>query len=73
MQKLWRWWVRKKPKEQLLEKLAAARAFEEWEAIAIKLDEVLGNDLWCVVLVVFLWFSRQYPSGGSPKVPTPER
>ncbi|KAG0637583.1 hypothetical protein HOY80DRAFT_1010616 [Tuber brumale] len=44
--KLWGWYTRKKPKEELLEKLAAAKSYEEWEAIAIQLDEVLGNDLW---------------------------
>jgi Domain of unknown function (DUF3336) len=46
IQKLWKWWVRKKPKDQLLEELAAAKTFEEWQTIAIRLDEVLGNDLW---------------------------
>jgi hypothetical protein len=48
MQKLRRWYLRKKPKEQLLEQLAEAKTFQEWETTAIQLDEVLGNDLWCV-------------------------
>ncbi|TKA68918.1 hypothetical protein B0A49_05894 [Cryomyces minteri] len=40
------WWTQKSTRDLLLETLAEARYFEEWEAAAFHLDEVLGNDLW---------------------------
>jgi TAG lipase/lysophosphatidylethanolamine acyltransferase len=46
LQKLHRWWTQKSPRDILLESLAEARLFEEWEAAAFKLDECLGYDLW---------------------------
>ncbi|KAK7554925.1 hypothetical protein IWX50DRAFT_630568 [Phyllosticta citricarpa] len=44
--RLYSWWVQKSPRDALLETLADARLFEEWEASAYQLDEVLGYDLW---------------------------
>jgi TAG lipase / lysophosphatidylethanolamine acyltransferase len=49
MQRLYNWWTQKPPKDVLLEALSEARIFEEWEASAFQLDEVLGLDLWSVV------------------------
>ncbi|KAF1989376.1 putative patatin-like serine hydrolase [Aulographum hederae CBS 113979] len=46
LQKLYSWWTRKTPRDVLLETIAEARLFEEWEASAFQLDEVLGFDLW---------------------------
>ncbi|KAF2460838.1 hypothetical protein BDY21DRAFT_413084, partial [Lineolata rhizophorae] len=40
------WWFRKSPRDVLLETLAEARVYEEWEAAAFQIDEVLGYDLW---------------------------
>ena len=45
-QKLYEWWNRKPVRETLLDALAEAQIFEEWEAAAFRLDEVLGYDLW---------------------------
>ena len=47
-QRLVAWWTKKSTKEVLLESLDEARLFEEWEAAAFQLDEVLGFDLWQV-------------------------
>ncbi|MCJ1318749.1 hypothetical protein MMC15_004079 [Xylographa vitiligo] len=44
--KAYGWWNRKKPREALLDELAAAQSFEEWEEIAYRLDELDGSDLW---------------------------
>ncbi|KAF4309391.1 putative fungal specific transcription factor [Botryosphaeria dothidea] len=44
--RLYTWWWKKSPRDALLETLADARIFEEWEASAYQLDEVLGYDLW---------------------------
>ncbi|KAB2576071.1 Triacylglycerol lipase SDP1 [Lasiodiplodia theobromae] len=44
--RLYAWWRTKSPRDALLETLADARIFEEWEASAYQLDEVLGYDLW---------------------------
>lgn len=46
LKRLYSWWVQKSPRDALLETLADARLFEEWEASAYQLDEVLGYDLW---------------------------
>ncbi|KZF26452.1 hypothetical protein L228DRAFT_257889 [Xylona heveae TC161] len=40
------WWRAKRPRDALLEVLADARVYEEWEGAAYQLDELLGNDLW---------------------------
>lgn len=45
-QRLYAWWTRKSRKELLVENLTKALIFEEWEAAAFNLDELLGNDLW---------------------------
>lgn len=45
-QRLFTWWTKKSPKDVLLESIEDARLFEEWEAAAYQLDEVLGFDLW---------------------------
>jgi hypothetical protein len=47
-QRLHSWWNKKSTKDVLLESLEEARLFEEWEAAAFHLDEVLGFDLWYV-------------------------
>ncbi|KAF2266781.1 hypothetical protein CC78DRAFT_531229 [Lojkania enalia] len=44
--RLYTWWTKKSEKDVLLEAIAEARIFEEWEASAFQLDEVLGHDLW---------------------------
>ncbi|KAJ4296788.1 triacylglycerol lipase [Kalmusia sp. IMI 367209] len=44
--KLFSWWTQKKPRDVLLETLAASNLYEEYEAAAFQLDEVLGYDLW---------------------------
>lgn len=46
MKRLYAWWTRQSPKDLLYETLSEARNFEEWEAAAYQLDEVLGNELW---------------------------
>lgn len=46
VQRLYSWWTRKPTKDVLLESLHDARLFEEWEAAAFQLDEILGYDLW---------------------------
>ncbi|KAL5397248.1 hypothetical protein PMIN06_000287 [Paraphaeosphaeria minitans] len=40
------WWSQKKPRDVLFEALAASNLYEEYEAAAFQLDEVLGYDLW---------------------------
>ena len=51
VKRLYAWWRTKSPRDALLETLADARIFEEWEASAYQLDEVLGYDLWyCLTL-----------------------
>ncbi|KIW06558.1 uncharacterized protein PV09_02988 [Verruconis gallopava] len=44
--RLYSWWTRKSQRELLFESLDEARCFEEWEASAYQLDELLGYDLW---------------------------
>ncbi|KAL1607787.1 triacylglycerol lipase [Paraconiothyrium brasiliense] len=44
--KLSSWWAAKTPRDVLLEALAACNLYEEYEAAAFQLDEVLGYDLW---------------------------
>ncbi|KAI9676992.1 MAG: hypothetical protein M1817_006831 [Caeruleum heppii] len=44
--KLFSWWLQKKPRDALLEKLSYAENYEDYEDSAFKLDAVLGNDLW---------------------------
>ncbi|KAF2496103.1 putative patatin-like serine hydrolase [Lophium mytilinum] len=46
LQRLYSWWTRKSTQDILLETVSEARLFEEWEASAFQLDEVLGYDLW---------------------------
>jgi TAG lipase/lysophosphatidylethanolamine acyltransferase len=48
VQRLYHWWTRKSSRDVLLESIEEARLFEEWEAAAYQLDEVLGYDLWSV-------------------------
>jgi TAG lipase/lysophosphatidylethanolamine acyltransferase len=50
LKKLWAWWTQKSKRDLLLEALADARLFEEWEATAYGLDETLDYDLWYAVL-----------------------
>ncbi|KAJ4353286.1 triacylglycerol lipase [Didymosphaeria variabile] len=40
------WWAAKEPRDVLLEALADSNLYEEYEAAAFQLDEVLGYDLW---------------------------
>ncbi|KAF2131358.1 hypothetical protein P153DRAFT_335608 [Dothidotthia symphoricarpi CBS 119687] len=44
--KLWAWWRQKSRRDLLLEAIADARLFEEWEAASYHLDECLDYDLW---------------------------
>jgi TAG lipase/lysophosphatidylethanolamine acyltransferase len=46
LKKVASWWSQKKPRDVLFETLAAANLYEEYEAAAFQLDEVLGYDLW---------------------------
>lgn len=46
MQRLYNWWTQRPPKDVLLEALGEAHIFEEWEAAAFQLDEILQFDLW---------------------------
>lgn len=38
--------IKKKPREALLDTLAHAETYEEWEEASYQLDEVIGTDLW---------------------------
>jgi TAG lipase/lysophosphatidylethanolamine acyltransferase len=49
VQRLYSWWTRKSTTDVLIENIDEARLFEEWEASAYQLDEVLGFDLWYLV------------------------
>jgi hypothetical protein len=40
------WWLRKSPKDLLLENLHEANSYEEWSAAAYQLDTLLQYDLW---------------------------
>ncbi|KAL8939543.1 MAG: hypothetical protein Q9216_003303 [Gyalolechia sp. 2 TL-2023] len=44
--KAYKWWTKKSSQKALLEALAEAQSYEEWEEIALQLDEVLHTDLW---------------------------
>jgi TAG lipase/lysophosphatidylethanolamine acyltransferase len=46
LQRLLAWWTAKSPRDLLLETIADARYFEEWEAAAYHLDELQCYDLW---------------------------
>lgn len=46
LKRLWTWWTKKSTRDVLLETVAEANIFEEWEGAAFQLDEVLGYDLW---------------------------
>ena len=46
MQKAYRWWTKKHPEKALLESLADAQSYEQWEEAAFQLDELLHTDLW---------------------------
>ncbi|KAL1999032.1 hypothetical protein VTN02DRAFT_5160 [Thermoascus thermophilus] len=40
------WWRSKSPRANLLNRLATAKTFEEWEEAAFQLDELMSTDLW---------------------------
>ncbi|KAI4251364.1 MAG: hypothetical protein LQ352_004892, partial [Teloschistes flavicans] len=44
--KAYRWWKKKPSQKALLEALAAARSYQEWEEVALQLDELYQTDLW---------------------------
>ncbi|KAF2018733.1 hypothetical protein BU24DRAFT_418274 [Aaosphaeria arxii CBS 175.79] len=44
--RLFAWWTKKSSRDVLLEAIAEANIFEEWEGAAFQLDEELGYDLW---------------------------
>jgi len=44
--RLYHWWNRPSDKQLLLEGLAKSRVFEEWEAAAYALDDLLENSIW---------------------------
>lgn len=46
LKKLYAWLTQKSQRDLLLEAIDNAKLFEEWEAAAYKLDEVLDYDLW---------------------------
>lgn len=46
LQKAYGWWTKKQPENALLETLADAQSYEEWEEAAFQLDELLHTDLW---------------------------
>jgi hypothetical protein len=46
LKKAWAWWTQKSKRDLLLEAVADARLFEEWEAAAYALDETLDYDMW---------------------------
>ncbi|KAF2120903.1 acyl transferase/acyl hydrolase/lysophospholipase [Lophiotrema nucula] len=46
LQRLYHWWTKRSSRDVLLEALAEANLFEEWEGAAFQLDEILGYDLW---------------------------
>jgi TAG lipase/lysophosphatidylethanolamine acyltransferase len=50
VKRLYAWWTRKSTTDILIESIDEARLFEEWEAAAYQLDEVLGFDLWFVLI-----------------------
>ena len=52
LKKLYAWWTQKSQRDLLLEAISNARLFEEWEAAAYKLDEVLDYDMWQVYHLV---------------------
>lgn len=45
-QKAYGWWTKKQPEKALLDVLAEAQSYEEWEEAAFQLDELLHTDLW---------------------------
>ncbi|KAJ9211571.1 hypothetical protein DTO166G4_6851 [Paecilomyces variotii] len=44
--KILSWWTSRSPKDELFDKLATAETFDEWQAAAFRLDELLSHDLW---------------------------
>ncbi|QIX01455.1 hypothetical protein AMS68_006972 [Peltaster fructicola] len=44
--KSWRWFTNQPQRSLLLETLTSANEFEEWEAAAVSLDVLMGNDVW---------------------------
>jgi TAG lipase/lysophosphatidylethanolamine acyltransferase len=52
LKKLYAWWSQKSQRDLLLEAIGNARLFEEWEAAAYKLDEVLDYDMWYAILLL---------------------
>ncbi|CAL8584560.1 triacylglycerol lipase [Xanthoria parietina] len=44
--KAYRWWNKKPSQKALLEALADAQTYEEWEDIALQLDDFFHTDLW---------------------------
>ena len=46
LKRLYAWWTKKSTRDVLLETLASANAYDEWETTATELDSVLGYDLW---------------------------
>jgi TAG lipase/lysophosphatidylethanolamine acyltransferase len=46
LKRLYSWWTKPSTQDVLLEAIAEANIFEEWEANAFQLDEVLAYDLW---------------------------
>jgi TAG lipase/lysophosphatidylethanolamine acyltransferase len=54
LKKLYAWWRQKSHRDLLLEAIGDARLFEEWEAAAYKLDEVLDYDMWYANLLLLI-------------------
>jgi hypothetical protein len=64
LKKLYAWWRQKSHRDLLLEAISDARLFEEWEAAAYKLDEVLDYDMWYVNLLFSIKCTLMYTAYG---------
>jgi hypothetical protein len=49
LQRLYAWWTKRSDTDVLLDTIEKAKVYEEWEAAAFNLDEVVGYDLWYVL------------------------
>jgi TAG lipase/lysophosphatidylethanolamine acyltransferase len=46
LKRIWAWFWQKSTRDLLLETIAEARQYEEWEAAAVELDRCLNYDMW---------------------------
>jgi TAG lipase/lysophosphatidylethanolamine acyltransferase len=52
LKQLYAWWTKKSTRDVLLETLAEAKDYDEWEITATELDTVMGYDLWYEVRIL---------------------